>query len=220
MSPLIVRHTYWNISCAQRNLAAGINTLKKAFNAAGTGTPTVAGPSFPFSNWHEFKVGTYQGQKVLLVVEVTEQAAVDSFQLYPSLKKLVIHQRSYTFQPDRGLKKYTYLLFGYIPFRSQTYHSYQQSRTLTEKNMLLRQHLTYHLNTLAARLAWPMRTPLQLDEMKLRQEKKDRLGGLLHVSFDLEFTTNLFIPEFLGVGKGAGVGAGVVRRGRGVRVSE
>jgi hypothetical protein len=219
VSPLFVRQTHWNIPCTQATLATGIHTLEKALNAPGRGTPTAAGSSFFANDWQEFKIGTYAGRQVLMLMEVCQGQAAFSPITSPTLKNLLLRQREHRFQADYGKKKYTYLLFGYTPFRSQAYTSYQHARSLADKNALLQNHLLFHLSELAARLGWAMGTPLKVTAIKIRKEKKERLGSQLQVSFDLEFTTNLFIPEFLGLGRGAALGLGVVRQGRGARGS-
>ncbi|WP_367389042.1 CRISPR-associated endonuclease Cas6 [Lewinella sp. LCG006] len=217
MSPLFVRQTHWNIPCTQATLAAGIQTLEKALNAPGRGTPTAAGSSFFANDWQEFKIGTYAGRQVLMLMEVCLGQAAFSPITSLALKNLLLRQREHRFQADYGKKKYTYLLFGYTPFRSQAYTSYQQARSLADKNALLQSHLLFHLSELADRMNWPAREPLTLDQLRVGKEKKSRLGGIFQASFDLQFRTNLFIPEFLGLGRGAQLGLGVVRPLRGVR---
>ena len=214
MSLLLVRKTYWNIPCTQRTLAAGIKHLQKALNAHGRGTPTAAGPYFSLSNWHEYKVATYRGRQVLLVVEIAKRKTDFAAPLPPAISKLMLHQSHCSFRPDNGLKTHSYLLFGYTPFRSQAYNTYQQTRSLAEKNELLAKHLADHLQTLAVRLAFPRKCVLQLNSLRIRKEKRVRIGGILQLSFDLEFTTNLFIPEYLGLGRGAAQGLGVIRLAR------
>ena len=211
MSPLFVRQTHWNIPCTQVTLAAGIQRLGKALNAPGRGTPTAAGPSFFANDWQEFKIGTYAGRQILLLMEVGQGQTAFSPITSPTLKNLLLHQREHRFQADDGKKKYTYLLFGYTPFRSQAYTSYQHTRSLDAKNALLHNHLLFHLSELADRMNWPAREPLTLDQFRVCKEKRSRLGSVLQVSFDLQFRTNLFIPEFLGLGRGAQLGLGVVR---------
>lgn len=211
MSPLFVRQTHWNIPCTQVTLAAAIQTLEKALNAPGRGTPTAAGSSFFANDWQEFKIGTYAGRQVLLLMEVCQGKAAFSPISSPTLKNLLLRQREHHFQADYGKKQYTYLLFGYTPFRSQAYTSYQQARSLDAKNALLQSHLLFHLSELANRMNWPAREPLSLDQLRICKEKRSRLGTILQASFDLQFRTNLFIPEFLGLGRGAQLGLGVVR---------
>jgi hypothetical protein len=211
VSPLFVRQTHWNIPCTQVTLAAGIQTLEKALNAPGRGTPTAAGSSFFANDWQEFKIGTYAGRQVLMLMEVYQGKSAFSPITSPTLKNLLLRQREHSFQADYGKKKYTYLLFGYTPFRSQAYTSYQQARSLDEKNALLQSHLLFHLSELADRMNWPAREPLSLDQFRVCKEKRSRLGAILQASFDLQFRTNLFIPEFLGLGRGTQLGLGVVR---------
>ncbi len=211
MSPLFIRQTHWNIPCTQVSLAAGIHTLEKALNAPGRGTPTAAGPSFFANDWQEFKIGTYAGRQVLLLMEVCQGQAAFSPITSPTLNNLLLRQREHCFRPCRQRKNYSYLLFGYTPFRSQAYTSYQQARSLTEKNALLQNHLLFHLSELAGRMNWASKEVLFVDQFRICKEKRNRLGGILQASFDLQFSTNLFIPEFLGLGRGAALGLGVVR---------
>ena len=206
--PLRIRHTYWNIPCTQRTLGAGLAILAKVLAAAGPGTSHAAGPSLADpATWREHKVGTYGGRTVLLTVEVPP-AGPPPARPHP----LVLHRREHTFRPDRGRAAHAYRVYGYVPFRSQAYTSYRQTRSLSDRAELLRAHLRHHLDELAARLDFPAGVPVELHELRPRRERSLRLGGTPQTGFDLDFRTNVFIPEFLGLGRGAGVGMGVVRR--------
>jgi hypothetical protein len=210
-SLFFVRQIHWDIPCTQATIARGLKTLYQVLDSADTGTSAAASPSFFVNDWQEFKIGTCAGRQVLMQLEFCRGQATFIPLSSPRLKKLLLRQREHRFQPGNSPRNYTYLLFGYTPFRSQVYNTYRTTRSLSEKTEYLRSHLYNHLSELADRISWSANSPLCLEQIRIRKEKKARLGGVLQASFDLEFQTNLFIPEFLGLGRGAAMGLGVVR---------
>lgn len=212
MSQLYVRQTYWNIPCNNTHLSQGIQQLRKVFNVPnGSGTTQVKRLSFSNADWYEFKVATYSGRQVLLLLEAGDDNAQFCDLDRPLIRSLVLHQWERRFRSQKGGSMYTYRLYQYIPFRSSAYQQYCNAGSAAEQLTVLQEHLSYHIRELAERLAWPEQQQLRCGHIKHYREKKARLGGVQHLAFDLVFSTNLFIPEYVGLGRGVIKGHGVIR---------
>ncbi len=217
MPSIFVRQTYWNIPCNTSQLPQGIKRLKKVLKAPGQGTPTAERPSLFLADWSEFKVATYGGKQVLLLLE----ADIDKRQFFdldvPLAQNLILHQWERRFRPQTGTQTNHYRIYDFVPFRSKEYKMYHQLPTCRQQHAYLQQQLYRHLEVLANRLAWPAAQALQCKDLKVVRTKRRRLAGINHLAFDVRFSTNLLIPEFIGLGRDVTNGCGVVRPVRAAR---
>lgn len=56
----------------------------------------------------------------------------------------------------------------------------------------------------------PIPLKIQIDDLK--GEKFIEYKDIFHLTFSLNFTTNLSIPNYIGLGKGVSIGFGIVKR--------
>lgn len=211
MNSLFIRQIHWDIPCRQASIKVGIQTLHQAIKISGSKTTTAWGSTFFYNDWQEFKIATHGGRQVLMLLEVCRGESCFTPLYSTTLEKLVLRQREYRFSQSSSSKKYTYSLFSYTPFRPDAHRDYQLKESFDEKKKQLAAHLAFHLSELAHRISNTLHQPLRVEAIKVRKEKKACLGGVPQTSFDLQFSTNLFIPEFLGLGQGASMGLGVIR---------
>jgi hypothetical protein len=61
---------------------------------------------------------------------------------------------------------------------------------------------------------WTVPERFEVKITKMISEKFVEYKGVKVLGFSLEFKTSLSLPEWIGLGKGSGVGFGVVRRQR------
>ncbi|MEZ4995763.1 MAG: CRISPR-associated endonuclease Cas6 [Saprospiraceae bacterium] len=120
--------------------------------------------------------------------------------------------RSHTFQLHANCKRH-YRLFNYQPFNPTHYQQYISLDQIAKKQELLRQLLSRHVQVFTAGVEWHPSSDLDIQIEAIHREKWISCKGVKVLCFDLTFSGRLFIPEFVGLGRGAGRGFGVVRKG-------
>lgn len=206
-----VRQIYLSVPLAEQSPAAWRDFFEGAPQMAAEGTRGPVGSSFSFSR--QYKIATYRGKPHLLVVEYSADRPNGAAVLaWLQATGWVVHHREYCFRWRPPTEWLTYHLFGYVPFQQRQYHRYQHAPSLTDRSDLLQTRLQLHLELLARELGRSPARPAGVRELHVLRRKVVHLGGAALPAFDLRFDTRLFIPEFLGLGRGAAQGLGVVRR--------
>jgi hypothetical protein len=124
--------------------------------------------------------------------------------------------QTYTMQVwDRPM---AYRLQDWIALDQASYADYQRETSLAGKLHLLQTKLTGNLISLAKGIGWTLppreERPVQCQITELGQVRTVTVKGVKVLGFNLQFTTNLFLPNDLGLGKSASLGHGVVRQQR------
>lgn len=106
--------------------------------------------------------------------------------------------------------KFTYNLKRWLPLNSENYRTYQCLDSLTEKIELLEKILTGNLLSLAKGLEIKVTEQIFVKIKKIEEPYLLRNKNVKLMAFDLEFVTNMSIPNFVGLGKNASIGFGTV----------
>lgn len=122
------------------------------------------------------------------------------------VKNLQMHQ--YTLQVWE--KSFHYRLYNWLALSQENYQRYHSIQDELERIEFLESILTANIIAFAKGVKWDVdRTiRLRIDEVmraKLVPYKSQRL-----MAFDLTFRTNVFLPDFIGLGKGVSLGFGTV----------
>ena len=120
-----------------------------------------------------------------------------------SLKKL-------QFDLEVSKHSFTYRLYNWLALSQENYPRYQSIQDDLERTDFLENILTANILAFAKGVKWDVdRTiRLRIDEvLRIKQVpyKSQRL-----MAFDLIFRTNVFLPDFIGLGKGVSLGFGTV----------
>lgn len=111
-------------------------------------------------------------------------------------------------------KHYTYNLYKWFPLNQDNYRRYLNAKGMVAQLQILQEILRGNIRSFAKGIDWWMEHEnvevrlLQEFQRKWVTHKRTKL-----LSFDLQFSTNIFLPEFIGLGKAGGRGFGTVRRG-------
>jgi hypothetical protein len=122
------------------------------------------------------------------------------------VKNLQMHQ--YTLQVWE--KSFNYRMYNWLALSQDNYQRYQSIQDDLERTSFLEGILIGNIIAFAKGVKWDVdRTiRLRIDEVqhtKLVPYKSQRL-----MAFDLTFRTNVFLPDFIGLGKGVSLGFGTV----------
>lgn len=105
---------------------------------------------------------------------------------------------------------FPYRLAHWLPLNGENYKRYQATESLTERISLLEGILQGNLLSMCKGLGIYISEQLTVNITRLSDPRLIRVKGIRAMSFDVEFRTNLSIPDGLGVGKNASIGFGTI----------
>ncbi|MCL6524690.1 MAG: hypothetical protein K6T34_08495 [Thermoflavifilum sp.] len=158
-----------------------------------------------------------------LMVTCIEQG-FESFQQFMNLNHwtLDIHQQSTTLQVDRVyLNRFTlqvfdvsstYFLSNWMALNEENYKKYFSTPALVERVQLLERILTAHILSFAKGVGWLIDKPIKVVLHDLVKERWSTYKGIQFFTPDILFSTNVSLPNDIGLGKAVSVGFGMVER--------
>lgn len=109
-------------------------------------------------------------------------------------------------------KKFEYSIFNWLPINQKNHQDYNQLDALAEKISFLENKLIGHLLAFAKGIDWFVEDEIKVSITQFNEPHSIKLKGVRMMAFDLKFKTNVFIPNYLGLGKSVSLGFGVVRQ--------
>ncbi len=109
-------------------------------------------------------------------------------------------------------KFFGYRIFNWLALNPENHKKFRSADSLVERIQILENILTANILSFAKGIDWKLETDKKI-ELKITEiiaEKTTRYKNFTHVIFDVEFKTNVFIPQHIGLGKAASHGYGVV----------
>ena len=113
-----------------------------------------------------------------------------------------------------------YHIYNYLPLTPEDYPSYKALSSLADKQLFLAQRLEKHIRQFAKGIDWNIKSQVKVVVSDIRKELPVPYKGIALHRFDLDFKSNIFLPEYIGLAKGASSGYGVVRRDRSISNSQ
>jgi hypothetical protein len=105
---------------------------------------------------------------------------------------------------------FDYQLANWLPLNQENYNKYNDVESYHEKMQILEGVLFGNLLTFCEGIGMTSERPVKAAITRIVSEKKIKYRGTLMQAYDVDFKTNLSIPNFIGLGKGSGLGFGVV----------
>jgi hypothetical protein len=107
--------------------------------------------------------------------------------------------------------------FGYrircwLPLNADNYHKYQFVSSLSERIAMLEKILIGNLLSFAKGINLYVEQPVTCSITSLSTPYPILHKGIKLMAFDVECRSNLSIPDYVGIGKNASMGCGVIRR--------
>lgn len=109
-------------------------------------------------------------------------------------------------------KMFSYRIFNWLALNPENHKKFSQTDSLIERIGILEDLLTANILSFAKGVEWYLDIDKKI-EVKITEiidEKVKRYKNMPRVAFDVEFKTNVFIPQHIGLGKAASHGYGVV----------
>ncbi|MBN2890276.1 MAG: hypothetical protein JXL97_00275 [Bacteroidales bacterium] len=107
---------------------------------------------------------------------------------------------------------FSYRIFNWIALNPENHKKFRSTDSLTERIIILENILKANILSFAKGVEWILEEDKKI-ELKITNiigEKVTRFKNISHVTFDVEFKTNVFLPQHIGMGKAASHGYGVV----------
>lgn len=105
-----------------------------------------------------------------------------------------------------------YHINNWLALNSENYKKFMQLTGLSEKITFLERLLTGNILSFAKGIDWQIEKPIKVEIQDLKGQKMVKYKGTPLMAFDVDFSCNVSLPNYLGLGKSASHGFGVVRQ--------
>lgn len=126
------------------------------------------------------------------------------------IKKLIMNQ----FEVQIGGKNIDYNLYNWIALNQDNYENYKSLPDLISKVEFLERTLTGNILSFAKGIDWTVDNKISLKIYDIINTRSTTLKGKKILGFDIAFSTNVVLPDFIGLGKSVSLGFGIVRQAR------
>jgi len=109
-------------------------------------------------------------------------------------------------------KNFIYNIHNYIALNQDNYKVYKEMDSLIDKVSFIEDKLRAHIEIFANEMQAFLPIELFTRILEIKKEKYIEYKGVFHLTFSINFKTNLFIPNYIGLGKGSSVGFGTVKQ--------
>ncbi len=111
-------------------------------------------------------------------------------------------------------KSFSYKIEKWLAVKDENFHTYTALATEVERQLFLARMLTGNIMSMAKGLGWTVTAPIEVKIQHINQQRKTIYKKTSLIAFDVAFTCNVSLPNFIGLGKSTAMGFGVVRRER------
>ncbi len=109
-------------------------------------------------------------------------------------------------------KMFDYTIQNWIALNQENFLKYQRLEAMTDKIEFLEKTLKANILSFAKGIEWTVDKEIKLKIKDLIRLRSAKIKGRNMTGFDAEFSTNVFIPNYLGLGKSVSLGYGIVRQ--------
>ena len=119
-----------------------------------------------------------------------------------------IHAQLYQLQMLNPGK--TYDIINWLPLQDDNFKQYRLLKTEEEKINFLKRILIANILAFAKAVDWQIEEEINIENFKIYKQKWISFKDQKFLGFNVRFTTNLFLPPHIGLGKGAAHNYGVI----------
>lgn len=105
---------------------------------------------------------------------------------------------------------FRFRIHDWLALNEANYARYQHTPSDIDRLELLERILTGNILSMAKGLDWHIDRDVRVRILRCSPLRWLRFKGQLLAGFDLDFATNVFLPDWIGLGKGVSIGFGVV----------
>lgn len=111
-------------------------------------------------------------------------------------------------------RTFDYNILNWIALNQENHKKFNELDSMTSKIEFLERTLKANILSFAKGIDWTVDKEIQLKIKDIYRNRAAKVKGSLLTGFDLEFSTNVFLPNYIGLGKSVSLGYGVVRQKR------
>lgn len=116
------------------------------------------------------------------------------------------------FNMQIGDSLFQYKIFNWLALNERNFETYAQMGSEAEKKQLLQRILIGNILSFAKGIKWDIDKTIHLEINEIVTEKPLRFKGARLLGLTVGFSTNVFLPNNIGLGKGVSHGFGIVRQ--------
>lgn len=109
-------------------------------------------------------------------------------------------------------KSFEYRIERWLAIKDENYRNYLALDTEAERKAMLEKLLIGNILSLAKGIGWTVTAPIEVKIQHIERERKITYKNTRLSAFDVAFTCNVSLPNFIGLGKSSAMGFGVVRK--------
>ncbi len=107
-------------------------------------------------------------------------------------------------------QRFAYSLSNWQALNEENWKRYNQLDSMVEKVGMLEKILTANILSFAKGIDWHITDPIKLVIKDVKLERDSRMKDIKVRTFEVDFRCNVFLPDFMGLGKGVSKGFGTV----------
>lgn len=107
---------------------------------------------------------------------------------------------------------FTYTLKDWIAFTdAKEFEAYKRTDSLIERTQILEKKITNHILSMAKGIGWTVEKPIQSHIIEIGDTKAVKIKDMPFTAYKLSFKSNVFLPNFIGIGGKVSMGFGTVK---------
>lgn len=111
-------------------------------------------------------------------------------------------------------KNFEYQIRNWLPITQSSHKEYGELEGMIDKIAFLEKKMVGHLLAFAKGISWKVAEQIEVKITDYQEPHLAKHKGVKLLAFNLKFKSNIFLPNYLGLGKGTSVGFGTVREVR------
>jgi hypothetical protein len=108
-------------------------------------------------------------------------------------------------------KTFNYSLRNWIALNQENYKKYNEKPTMADKLNFLESTLKGNILAFAKGIGWNVDKLIELNIIEMRENRMVKVKEKKLMGFNLDFRTNVFLPNYIGLGKIVSKGYGIVK---------
>lgn len=107
---------------------------------------------------------------------------------------------------------FSYNIRKYLPLNSRNYAEYSKTDSMIDRYAIIERTLTGNILSFAKGIGLHVSERIDLKITNCGAPRTYIYKGVKMLGFDLEFKTNISLPDYIGLGKGASLGFGMIKK--------
>jgi len=108
-------------------------------------------------------------------------------------------------------KMFEYSILNWIALNQENYKKYITIEGAVERMQFLENTLKANILSFAKGIEWNIEKQIELKILEIEKINKVKIKEQHIIGFNLKFKTNIFLPNFIGLGKSVSLGYGVIK---------